>query len=235
MGGGSVEDNPAGHGMAVVGDTTIFLSHLAMFDAPHDYQVILEASFGPADAVYRADRTTNPRTLLYTFAPERFVLTQLFPGKTGKNPALRTFTGALVRNHFEEPPAHPEKAVEIASDVVVDVVTVVHQHKFDPHGEVPEHLTYLLFGKGTELFLAHRITRAPDFDQLVMVVIKGVDVSDDLLRHGVDITVTGRPNAHGDRIREGETVTANARIDGREVPVEIDAEVEVYDETHDFT
>ena len=60
-------------------------------------------------------------------------------------------------------------------------------------------------------------------------------MDDDLLRHGVDITGSGRPNAHGDRIREGETVTATARLDGREVPVEIDAEVEVYDETHDFT
>jgi len=57
----------------------------------------------------------------------------------------------------------------------------VHEHNFDPHGVVPELLTYLPIGEGSELFLAHRLIGALDFDQLVMVVIQGVDVDDDLL------------------------------------------------------
>lgn len=111
--------------MLVVGDRKIYLSHLPMFGKPHDYQVILQASFGPADEVYRADRADNPDALIYTFAPEGFVLPKLFPGPAGEPAASSSFTGTLVRNHFEEPPAHPAKAVEIAFDVVVDVATVV--------------------------------------------------------------------------------------------------------------
>ena len=43
--GGEASDPPAGHGMAVVGDKAIFLSHLPMFMVPHNRQFILEAGF----------------------------------------------------------------------------------------------------------------------------------------------------------------------------------------------
>lgn len=229
------EDRPASHGMAVVGVETIFLSHLAMFHSPHDYQVLMQVAFGKDDAAYRDDRKKNPATLLYTFAPAKFVLTQLFPGPSGEPPALTTITGSLVRNHFEQPDAHPEPPVEISSDVVVDVIDVLYHNRFDPHASALEHLSYVLFGRGSEIFLAHRITKEPDFDQLIAVGVRGVSVSDEQLAQGVDITVTGRPNTHDSRVRDGEKVTALARIDGRDTEVEIDAGVEVYVETNDFT
>ena len=40
-------------------------------------------------------------------------------------------------------------------DVNVTVTRVVHFRKFDPAATKPAQLEYLLFGKGTELFLAH--------------------------------------------------------------------------------
>jgi hypothetical protein len=233
--GTSVADPPASHGMAVVGLDTIFLDHLAMFHSPHNYQVILHVSFGPADALYREDRQRNPETRLYTFAPEKFVLPSLFPGAGGTPPALQSFSGSLVRNHFEQPPAHPAEPVEIASDVEVRVVEVVHQHRLDPRATAPEHLSYLLFGKGAELFLAHRITGRPAFDQLLAIGrLLGPEVTDDQLRHGVDVTVLSRPDTHGHRIQEGETVSAIARVAGQDVPVDIDADIELYVETKDF-
>jgi hypothetical protein len=123
--------------------------------------VLLEASFGAADSVYRDDRNAHPNVRFYTFAPEKFVLPELFPGSAGETPRRTSFTGSLVRNHFEQPPAHPDPPAEIATDVTVGVRRVVHHRKFDPQDVELEHLTYLLFGKGTELFLAHRITRSP--------------------------------------------------------------------------
>lgn len=230
-----VTEPAAGHGMAVVGVDAIFLSHLPMFHAPHDYQVILETSFGAADRTYRDDRAENSTTRLYTFAPDRFVLSKLFRGANDEPPALTSFAGSLVRNHFEQPPAHPEEAVEIATDVAVDVVNVVYHQKFDPHGPMPDHLEYLLFGRGNELFLAHLITGPPDFDQLISARIQDLDFTDDHLGHGVAITLTDRPNTPDGRIREGEQVSANARVDDHDVPVEIDADTELYMETSDLT
>ena len=50
-----LQDNPGTHNMLVVGEQTVYLSHLPMFDglnkkktdftSPHRYQVILEATF----------------------------------------------------------------------------------------------------------------------------------------------------------------------------------------------
>lgn len=222
------------HGMAVVGVDTIFLSHLPMFMRLHDYQVILEASFGTSDGTYRQDREANPSTKLYTFDPERFVLPELFPGNSGESPRLKAFVGSLVRNHFEQPAAHPEQPVEIASDVVVEIINVVHQHKFDPRAQRPEHLKYVLFGKGKERFLGHLISRPPDFDQLLSVDFAGQGFSDDQLRSGVEFTVTGRRDQPGDRVQEQETVTAVAHLDSQEVPVEINARAELYFETNDL-
>jgi hypothetical protein len=233
--GSAASDRPSVHGMVVIGSDPIFLSHLAMFHSPHDYQVLFEASFGAVDSVYRDDRNAHPNTRFYTFAPEKFVLPELFPGPAGE-PARRTsFTGSLVRNHFEQPPAHPDEPVEIATDVRVDVLGVVHHRKFDPHDEELEHLMYLLFGKGPELLLAHRITRSPDFDQLLRVALPGTSITAETLRRAIEITVPGRPNTHDDRITEGRQVTARARIDGQDVPVEIIAGPELYVDTNDFT
>ncbi len=221
--------------MAVVGVDTIFLSHLPMFHSPHDYQVILQVSFGSSDSTYRDDRKENPSTRLYTFDPRKFVLPELFPGEAGEPPTLKSFVGSLVRNHFEQPPAHPEEPVEIASDIVVDVINVIYHHKFDPRAQPLEHLRYILFGKGSERFLAHQINCPPnEFDHLLSVDVQGHDFSDDQLRHGVEVTVTGRPNKPSNKVKERENVAAIARLDGQEVRVEINAKVELYFEIDDL-
>jgi hypothetical protein len=223
-------DRASVHGMLVIGFDTIFLSHLAMFHSPHDYQALFEVSFGPADSVFRDDRKAHPEARFHTFFPEKFVLPELFPGAAQRT----SFTGSLVRNHFEQPPAHPDEPVEIASDVTVEVLDVVHHRRFDPHDAGLPDLAYLLFGKGDELFLAHRITRPPDFDQLLGVALRGGGIPADTLRRTVEITFPGRPNAHSNRIEEGEHLTAHALIDGQDVPVEIDAGIELYVDTNDF-
>jgi len=227
-------DPPGGHGMAVVGTDPIFLSHLPMFMRPHDYQVILQASFGPADAPYRKDRTAHPEARLYTFAPAPFVLPELFPGDGGKAPKRTTFTGSLVRNHFEQPPAHPEDPHLVAPDVVVTVDRVVLHRHFDPASPRAKELGYLLFGKGQERFLAHVISGPPDFDQLLAVDVAGLDLTDDQLAGGVPLVVPGRHNEPGDRLTEGEKVTTTAHLDGGGKPVEVVVTSELYVETADL-
>ena len=69
------------HGMLVVGEETVYLSHLPMFDHPHHaFQAILEATLtdegGDPRAVYADDRKQT-RTKVYTLAPEEFFLPDL--------------------------------------------------------------------------------------------------------------------------------------------------------------
>jgi hypothetical protein len=48
-------------------------------------------------------------------------------------------------------------------------------------------LEYLLFGKGTDLFLAHLITAPPDFDQVLGVKVTGHQFTADELANGVHV------------------------------------------------
>src|SRR5258706_108638 len=57
-------DAPSVHGMLIVGESTVFLSHLPMFHPPHDYQLILNAKLpgasGPERVRTRARREPRP-------------------------------------------------------------------------------------------------------------------------------------------------------------------------------
>jgi hypothetical protein len=227
-------DPPGGHGMAVVGNDAIFLSHLPMFMRPHDYQVILEASFGPADGTFRQDRKAHPEVKLYTFAPVPFVLPELFSDAPGTPPKSTSFSGRLVRNHFEQPPAHPQEPVGIANDVVVHVIGVVHHHRLDAGAPRPKHLSYLLFGRGEERFLAHFISRPPDFDQLLAVDVSGHEFSDLELSRGVVLSVPDRPDAPKARLAEHQSERCAAHVDGNDVPVDLVVGSELYFETADL-
>lgn len=193
-------DGPAMHGMIIVGEDTVYLSHLPMFASPHNYQVILEVTFtgeqGDPQAAYVEDRRTSGERV-YSLFPKSFSLPML-ASTDPEHPRLETFQANIVRGHFEKPGAEL-----ILTDVDVNVVKVIHFRKFDPEAEELPELEYFLFGKGQELYLAHVITRPPDFDQILDVKQISQDFSDEELADtvritfpGLDNTVEGRINAH---------------------------------------
>jgi hypothetical protein len=145
--------------MAVVGEETIYLSHLPMFHSPHDYQVIFEAELdGAAKASYLASKAASAETV-YTIAPEAFALPEMVA-------APRPFKAALFRGHFE-------RGGEEIARATVTIRRVVHFRKFDPHQPKMGTAQFFLFGKGKEKFLAHEITARPDFDQILAAEIQG--------------------------------------------------------------
>jgi len=151
-------DRPAIHGMLVFGKSTIYLSHLPMFHSPHDYQVIVEAELqDSAQQTYLNDQKMNPDQTLYTLEPlEKFSLPDEIQN-------LKSFHATLFRGHFER------DGIPIATDITVSIKAIVYFHQFDPAAKKPEVLTYLYFGHPGETFLAHWITAAPDFDQVLSV------------------------------------------------------------------
>jgi hypothetical protein len=218
--------------MVVVGTEHVFLSHLPMFMKPHDFQVILRARFGDhggdPQRTYVEDRKAHPKALVYTIAPAPFVLPDILPPAPGRPPRLRSFRADLFRGHFEQP--GPGTA-QIAADVVVTVADVVLAHRFDLEAPAPDDLAYLLFGRGSERWLAHVITRPPDFDQLVSVTVTGPTFTDKGLAAGIPVTVPGRKNLATERVRPGAgdaPVAAVATVAGKAVPLELRPQVEFY-------
>ena len=229
------EDAPNTHNMMLVGTKGAFLSHLPMFvpegtgpefDSPHRFQVILEATFTDGGRnltdVYFKDRMQNPTVKMYTLNPGPFVLSRVDP----KGTALKKFRGsALVRGHlekggksfvgdFENPPE--------GGAFDVNVVDVVHFHEFDPKAAKPTRLEYLLFGKSSELFLAHLITKPNDFDQIISIKMDQ-PFSDTELRKGRRV-VFNRGNTAKERLKENAKDTGMIQIPGaasRSVSVEV--------------
>ena len=226
--GSASKDRAAGHGMVVVGKDTVFFSHLPMFMSPHDYQVILEGTLSQDGTdlpkAYKDDRVGHPAATVYTFNPAAFVLPDLFP------PALKRkqFKGDLFRGHFESPPEFPAEPVSIGSGVKVDVTNVVYFQKLTPHQKRPDHLEYLLFGKGEDLFLAHLIAGPPDFDHIVSVKVTGHEFSADELRRGVRVEVSGTAPAVAQRLRPGKAVSASAHVSGQQVAFKVEPGTELY-------
>ncbi|HJW38162.1 MAG TPA: hypothetical protein VJ420_06065 [Candidatus Udaeobacter sp.] len=221
---GTQEDAPATHNMLVVGTETVFLSHLPMFDglneqksdytSPHRYQVILEARFssGGKDVtvVYTEDRKSHPRTKMYTLSPtDDFVLAKLFTPDVQK-PELSSFRATVFRGHLER----GGKPINGLKDIVVTVKQVMHARKFEPADDKPEELTYFLFGKGMELFLAHSIIKPPDFDQIVSVMIPDSHFTDDELRRGISVVFQDRKNTASRRLKETQQAGGQFHVSG---------------------
>ena len=125
---------------------TVFLSHLPLFDSPHDYQVILEATFSKPgsnpQSVYFNDRKRTGEKV-YTLQPKAFVLPRLAAGQP-----LRSFRANVFRGQYELMKPREQDAARIGQDVEVKVTKFIHFRKFDPAAAKVAQLEYLLFGKG---------------------------------------------------------------------------------------
>lgn len=152
------------HGMAVFGGRDgLYASHLPMFHAPHDSQVLLRFHLADArvDASLRARLALRPQ--LWTLEPGLFDLHRLAPGH---EQPLKQFTARFVQGHFER------GGVErfAGQTVVVDEVLLFKPLDFKPASDAQvAHSagSYLLLGVGREFFAVKEIDRRPDFDTIV--------------------------------------------------------------------
>ncbi|HEX3127500.1 MAG TPA: hypothetical protein VH394_09225 [Thermoanaerobaculia bacterium] len=205
-------DAPDTHNMLVVGEKTVYLSHLPMFQEegqppmPHRYQVILEVTF-PQQKIYARDRQKHPTTSIYTLNPEDFVLPELVSSDAQHNPLGSIRAKQIFRGHLER-----EDSVPILEDVNVAVKRVIHFRQFDPKAQTPTQLEYILFGKGKELFLAHRITGPPDFDQMLSVKVTGHKFTDDELAQGVPVVFPGTKPVIADRLKAKQRIAGEVKV-----------------------
>lgn len=228
----AAQDVAAFHGMALFGEKTAYLYHLPMFMSSHDYQAIFEVALSREGidplAVYVQDRQENPpgspgrpdpNSMMYAFAPtaEDFILTDLItpanPHDPQSPPLRSSLKGDIFRGHFEPNHPHEKMGPVILDNVVARVTNAVLFRKFNSHSQaaLPQ-LEYFLFGKGQELFLAHVVTKPPDFDQILGVQVDTHPFTDNELRQGVLVTFPGRENSADRRILEQEQVAGQIQV-----------------------
>jgi hypothetical protein len=198
------------HNMFAFGRDVVFLSHLPMFMAPHDAQLILEVTLEGAGGslleFWSREREGHPDERVYTVMPEKFALSTLY---LGDPPARSSFRARFFRGHLE----HGGAVIPELATVEVRVARVVYAKRFDQGGK-PEELTYLLLGRGAERFIAHRISEPPDFDQILSVELAGSPISDEVMEAGVEVTLPDRANTAEERLRSRSTATARGHVNG---------------------
>jgi hypothetical protein len=98
--------------MLVVGEETVYLSHLPMFQAegkppmPHRYQAILEVTREKQED-YTKDRREHRTTNIYTLNPEIFVLPALVSSDPQHKPLASFQAKAVFRGHLERDDRRP--------------------------------------------------------------------------------------------------------------------------------
>ena len=149
-------------------DKSIYLSHMPMFAAPHNAQVILEVSLSkdgeePEDQYRESRRSTG--NSLYSVKPQKMRLSDL------KQDA--SFTGKVFRGNFE---ADGEL---LSPDVTITIKSVVHFKTLDAASkpDPARAADTLFFGRPGEFFAVHEITAPPSFDHILPITIDDPDVA----------------------------------------------------------
>jgi hypothetical protein len=220
-------DVPIGvHGMLLVGEAPVYLSHLPMFMAPHNFQVILEVTLDAEASRRLGDfRAHFGRDDLYTVKPEEFSIVDLLPVNSAKS-ALAAFKADVVRGHFEK------GGDVIAGGATVRVDDVIHFQELSPADKVAD-LKYILFGTEQQFFMAHWITGPPDFDQVLSVNVTGHQFTKDEMSRehfGVLVTIPGRANTPRERMEPGEKLSGGGHVVGAHqfLDLQVEALSEIY-------
>lgn len=147
------------HGMALFGGKEgLYASHLPMFHAPHDYQVVLQLRVADARLDAALKRRLDGKTALWTVAPEKFDLDRLAPGAADP---LRSFKADLVLGHFEQ----GGKTQYSNATLIVDKVLLYRQ--LSPAAKTNSTATYVQIGNGKQRYLIKEIDSRPDLDHIV--------------------------------------------------------------------
>lgn len=163
-------DKPLGwgsHGMAVFGGHEgLYASHLPMFHAPHDTQVIIRFHLRDQKNDAQLRNALAQKAELWTLDPEEFDLLRL--ASEHINP-LKKFTARVVQGHFER--GGKERFIE--QTIIIDEV-VLFRRLAATEGKFTAG-RYHVIGKGSERFLVKEIDRRPDFD--LILALKPVTIS----------------------------------------------------------
>lgn len=225
-------DPPCIHGMRVVGERSIYISHMGLFDVRcHSYQGLFEVSLeGPSNPreTYLSAQRGDARQNEFTIEPtEKFLLPRFAAGEKA------SFSANLHRGQYERSVTSPKL---LAKDVTVRLKRVLFFRPFKAGATRPERSEYLLFGSDAEQLAAHVITAPPDFDQVVALG-KPLPLTNAELGKAVHMILPNRPTPSStanlrQALKPGQKPLV--QLDGREASNTIEVANEYFLETSDY-
>lgn len=144
------------HGMVVFGgESALYASHMPMFHAPHDFQVLIQFHLTDAAVQKKLAQALATHPQYWSLDPEDFDLQRFSPNHPKP---ITQFTARFVEGHFER--GGTERYA--GQTVVVDKVLMFRRLKSETLADTKGR--YHLIGQGKERFLIKEIDRRPEFD-----------------------------------------------------------------------
>jgi hypothetical protein len=149
------------HGMLLFGGADgLYASHLPMFHAPHDHQVVFALRLADPALDAQLRQQLGARPALWTLVPEKFELARLAP--KAAQPLTR-FRADIVEGHFER------GGLTRQAGVTVLVQRIERFHALDAKAAPGRQALYRAVGSGKTWFLVKDISARPDFDHVVAI------------------------------------------------------------------
>lgn len=157
------------HGMVLFGGKDgLYASHMPMFHAPHNTQVVMAIHIDNAkvEAAMRRELAAHPT--LWSIVPEQFELDRFAPDG---NHSLQVFHADLVKGHFERGGQTRFRHISVHVD------TVLLYRSLNAQPGVTESGNYLVIAKegSHDGFLVKLIEARPDVDQIVAITRPKMD------------------------------------------------------------
>jgi len=162
------QQSPSVHSMIVTGadPSSLFLHHYGLFNNPnHEFHVTLEARLEDSQAqhVYAAYRQKFSDALCI-IDPELFLLAEIQAGTRKSFHATFSHAGDQALSSHQ---TQWGTAIPGLENVAVTITRIIQFRHFDPKDQFPPYLVYQLYGNEKEVYLAHEITAAPNFEEVV--------------------------------------------------------------------
>ncbi|MFJ9848118.1 hypothetical protein [Streptomyces sp. NPDC101150] len=156
------------HRFLILGKKKLFFYHLALYNktSGHNYQALFTFEIkddGALRKMYLEDLKKNEdKRVFYSLrCPHHFELPELKKGKSFNVHLERVVVDKNGNRDFQKM-TQTETTVECKPEGVLS---------FRKLGDLPypEHLTYLLFGEGDEIHLAHQLAAHPNWDEAITI------------------------------------------------------------------
>lgn len=148
------------HGMALFGGAgALYASHLPMFHAPHDTQLVMRVRFEDARVDTRLRASLEAEPALWTFVPERADLHRVGRGDA---PVMK-LRGDIVQGHFER------GGVTRHSGVVMRIEKVELDRRLDATPRTTASASYRVLAAGGASFAVKLIDARPDYEHIARI------------------------------------------------------------------
>jgi hypothetical protein len=198
---GQAGSHVAVHGMVLFGKDKLYVSHIPIFQNPHNLQVVAEIKI--ASGVPEASQVFVDK--LYTIRPNPFSLWDLAHG------TLTSITGTIFTGSFEQ------GGRPIFANVKFDVSNVIYESGLAPNTPASPTLDYLAVGTPADPYLVHIIDAPNSFDQVTGIRLpQGSELNADNLSKGQLVSVDGGINSLTKRLAPGSVVNATLKTEGKD-------------------